>query len=168
MHAGSSVGDTNRLDTSEARYATDYTPGMFAFGPPSWIDWNGERYNRTNRGYYRRRSTSTFLHRDVWESVNGPVPMGYEIHHIDGDTTNNDIDNLECLTRSEHLARHPMRDMLRHQAAVYWTNKQPVERTCEVCGATYESLGQFSKYCSGKCHGRARRIRDAARKRDGL
>ena len=41
-------------------------------------------------------------HRLVWEAVNGPVPDGYDIHHIDGDTYNNDVDNLECLSHSDH------------------------------------------------------------------
>jgi ribonucleotide reductase alpha subunit len=47
-------------------------------------------------------------HRLIWESVNGPIPDGYDIHHIDGDTYNNDIDNLECLTHSDHasITRH--------------------------------------------------------------
>lgn len=41
-------------------------------------------------------------HRIVWEGVNGPIPEGYDIHHIDGDTYNNDIDNLECMLHAEH------------------------------------------------------------------
>lgn len=41
-------------------------------------------------------------HRMVWEAVNGPIPDGYDVHHIDGDTYNNDVDNLECLSHSDH------------------------------------------------------------------
>ena len=44
----------------------------------------------------------TMEHRLVWEAVNGEVPEGYDIHHIDGDTYNNDCDNLECLSHSDH------------------------------------------------------------------
>jgi hypothetical protein len=41
-------------------------------------------------------------HRLVYESQYGNIPNGYDIHHIDGDTYNNSIDNLECLSHSEH------------------------------------------------------------------
>lgn len=41
-------------------------------------------------------------HRLVWEAVNGAVPDGYDIHHVDGDTYNNEIDNLECLSHADH------------------------------------------------------------------
>lgn len=44
----------------------------------------------------------TMEHRLVWEAVNGAIPEGYDIHHIDGDTYNNDCDNLECLSHSDH------------------------------------------------------------------
>jgi hypothetical protein len=46
--------------------------------------------------------TARMEHRLVWEAVNGPIPDGWDIHHIDGDTYNNDIDNLECLTHAAH------------------------------------------------------------------
>jgi hypothetical protein len=45
-------------------------------------------------------------HHFVWESVNGAIPEGYEIHHIDGDKHNNDIENLKLLTRAEHQKIH--------------------------------------------------------------
>lgn len=38
----------------------------------------------------------------VWEGVHGPVPAGHDIHHLDGDTYNNDIDNLQCMKHEEH------------------------------------------------------------------
>jgi hypothetical protein len=42
----------------------------------------------------------------VWEAINGSVPSGVIIHHRDGDATNDTLDNLEPVTRSEHLAIH--------------------------------------------------------------
>lgn len=41
-------------------------------------------------------------HRIVYESFYGKIPEGYDIHHIDGNTYNNDIENLECLSHSDH------------------------------------------------------------------
>lgn len=42
----------------------------------------------------------------VWEKHHGPIPKGKLIHHKDRDTLNDAIDNLELLTRAEHLAEH--------------------------------------------------------------
>lgn len=41
-------------------------------------------------------------HRLVFEAVYGPIPKDYDINHIDENTYNNDVDNLECLSHSEH------------------------------------------------------------------
>lgn len=58
-------------------------------------------------------------HRLVWEGVNGPIPEGYDIHHIDGDTYNNDIDNLECLSHSDHASLTRYESANDHQVLGY-------------------------------------------------
>ncbi len=45
-------------------------------------------------------------HRWIWEELNGKIPENYVIHHIDGDKLNNNIQNLEMMTMSEHTKRH--------------------------------------------------------------
>ncbi len=42
----------------------------------------------------------------LWEEHNGKLPKGYVIHHKDRNTLNDDISNLEAVTRSEHLKEH--------------------------------------------------------------
>jgi hypothetical protein len=42
----------------------------------------------------------------VYESVYGKLPKGYIIIHKDGDRYNDDIDNLEAITRAELLVRN--------------------------------------------------------------
>ena len=44
----------------------------------------------------------------VWERAHGPKPPGCDIHHIDGNGKNNALENLECLTKSEHRRLHSM------------------------------------------------------------
>lgn len=39
-------------------------------------------------------------HRLIWILFNGNIPDKYEIDHIDGDTLNNDLNNLRCVTPS--------------------------------------------------------------------
>ena len=50
-------------------------------------------------------------YRKIWIEANGKIPRdtlnrSYEIHHIDGDHTNNLLDNLECITIEEHYKKH--------------------------------------------------------------
>lgn len=56
-------------------------------------------------GFYFQRKGRR-LHRAVWEKHNGKVPDGYHVHHIDGDRSNNSIDNLALMEGHDHLSEH--------------------------------------------------------------
>ena len=59
--------------------------------------------SKTNEG--RRHSKG--LHVAIWEFYNKKaVPKDCCVHHIDGNTFNNDIINLECVPIKEHLSAH--------------------------------------------------------------
>ena len=45
------------------------------------------------------------LHRLIYIYFKGNFPEGYDIDHIDGDTLNNDIRNLEAVTHKENCIR---------------------------------------------------------------
>lgn len=44
--------------------------------------------------------------RFVWEAVNGTIPAGFVIHHVDGEIWNNDPPNLNAAPRTEHSRGH--------------------------------------------------------------
>jgi len=44
-----------------------------------------------------------YEHRLVWEYFNGAIPSGLEINHKDGNRQNNELKNLELVTRSENI-----------------------------------------------------------------
>jgi hypothetical protein len=51
------------------------------------------------------------IYRKIYKQHFGPIPKDsqgrtYEIHHIDGDHTNNDISNLQCVSIQEHYDIH--------------------------------------------------------------
>ena len=53
----------------------------------------------------------TKVHRRIYENHYGPIPRepngrSYDIHHIDGDHTNNDPKNLVAVTTQEHYNIH--------------------------------------------------------------
>lgn len=56
--------------------------------------------------YYNNR----LVHRMVWEHFYGAVPDGYFVDHVDGDVTNNTLDNLRLVTPHQSSAnRGPMK-----------------------------------------------------------
>ena len=71
-----------------------------------------KRFTRDERtGYYLCSTqspdgTRKRMHVYVWEYYNGPVQDNYHVHHIDGDKSNNNIENLELLRGREHLSLH--------------------------------------------------------------
>lgn len=80
------------------------------------VVFNGEEYIRNPKSkYYFKHTTRNSerkharqLHRAVWEFYNGPIPDGWQVHHIDKNIDNNDISNLECLPSHDHLAMHAL------------------------------------------------------------
>lgn len=67
-----------------------------------------ESDDRSTRFYYRGYIEGEFqkLHRYVYAYFFGKIPKGMHIDHIDGDRDNNDISNLQCLTREQHDLKH--------------------------------------------------------------
>lgn len=47
-------------------------------------------------------SNKVQLHRLIWEITHGKIPDGYCVDHIDGDKTNNHIENLRLATLSQN------------------------------------------------------------------
>ena len=59
------------------------------------------------KGERRNRSIKKYLHRVVYENHYNVTLTSYDIiHHIDGDKTNNEISNLQRMTRAEHCKHH--------------------------------------------------------------
>jgi hypothetical protein len=101
------------------------------------VYFNGRKYNRypnsnnaAHKRYFARAGAR--LHREVWKFYYGSIPRGFQIHHKDRDTTNNDISNLECLPfkkhRNEHLDEYIKRgrssEQLAHLAAIQPRTKE--------------------------------------------
>jgi hypothetical protein len=58
--------------------------------------------------YVRKYHTgkNRLMHRIIWEESNGPVPDGFELHHINGDEQDNRLENLQMLSPSDHQRLH--------------------------------------------------------------
>lgn len=147
--------------------------------------------NPADRRYYRPHADHIedgveALHREIWRDHNGEIPDGHHIHHIDGDPTNNDIENLECVSPKEHAQRHPdiggiqsdehHKKMLEaakgwHQSdegsewhKEHWNEslaqvfEEPKRKECDQCGDEFEYY-TTARFCSNACKAKARRRR---------
>ena len=93
------------------------------------------------------------IHRFVWTYFNGEIPDGYDIHHRDFNHDNNDVANLELVTKDAHQKIH---------AAIKSARKPDKKSkfTCAVCGREYEAANRGNNtYCSAECKKIAERAR---------
>ncbi|WP_221227779.1 HNH endonuclease signature motif containing protein [Rhodocyclus tenuis] len=89
---------------------TQYPPGHKPF---NWVPIGSERLVD---GYLQRKMTDTgyppkdwkFVHRLMWEEANGPIPAGHMLVFRDGNRAHIALDNLELITRAEHMRRHTL------------------------------------------------------------
>ncbi|WP_367101571.1 HNH endonuclease signature motif containing protein [Fusobacterium gastrosuis] len=149
------------------------------------IVFNGIKYRLMGSGkYYLSQSTTNRgrigakgLHVAIWEFYNKKkVPKGCHIHHKDGNTFNNDISNLECISSSEHAKKHFKKDEKFYKfikagisAAKKWHSseegrkwhskhgkevfekKEEISKKCEECGKDFTTKQKFARFCSDKC-----------------
>jgi hypothetical protein len=53
----------------------------------------------------KNRYVTTTLHRLIWIWNKGIIPKGYEVDHKDNNTLNNNLDNLQLLSKKENLRK---------------------------------------------------------------
>ena len=79
--------------------------------PPTWVPVGTERWTTPptrspNAPRYLKRKVAepdqwALVHHIVWEQHHGPVPDGFIVTFVDGDTSNPTIDNLRCICRAD-------------------------------------------------------------------
>jgi len=68
--------------------------------------FDGKKFTLRNHGYYALTiGNRDLMHRYVWEYHNSKIKKGYDIHHIDHDKSNNNINNLELYSKAEHARK---------------------------------------------------------------
>ena len=119
------------------------------------VEFNGAKYYRSrSQGYWRKGAGNrSALHRDTWEFFNGKIPEGYDIHHLDENKDNNSIDNLECLSKSEHTKKYGIFNNQFTKGKKERTLN--IEKECPVCRVIFKkknpALTGNTKTCSIKC-----------------
>ena len=139
----------------------------------------GKIFYKQKYGYWTHKTCNkTFLaHRWVWENHFGEITEGIDIHHIDGDKSNNEIYNLKPLSRSEHLKEHwtdekhrPKRmEQLNKVRPIEWLKSEEGRKSvsekgkqvwkerkskiikCENCDIQCE-FKRWARFCSKNCY----------------
>lgn len=125
---------------------------------PTCQEFEGVKYWQCNDRYFQSNA-GVFLHRTVWEFSNDAgIPEGYVVHHIDEDRTNNILENLEIMTRSEHTRLHHGSDQGREWHKEHYKNvskayfSREATFTCARCGKEFVSrIRRGNRFCSQAC-----------------
>lgn len=137
----------------------------------------GKTFYKQNDGYWVN-FMPIHAQRWVWLNERGPIPKGMDIHHVDGDKSNNNIENLELLSRSEHLKRHwkegrfdlekrkkqlnevrPLswlkseegRKAVSEMGKQVWAQRKEKKIECEHCGAV-AFFKRWARFCCKTCY----------------
>ena len=152
------------------------------------IKYNGLVYKKhPNQNYYYNTNSKPYrcLHRQKWYDKYGIIPENHHIHHVDGNSLNNELDNLQCIHKTEHLREHSKnrsRELVIkwqkagvEKAKLWHKSKEGIEwhrqnaincnfgkktygiGVCECCKKEYEIKRGGAKFCSTACKSKNRR-----------
>lgn len=81
-----------------------------------------------------RKKRWIWLHRYIWEWANGPLSGKMLVHHVNGDPTDNRLENLQAMTRAGHSRLHRLNPHLRNPEAAqhYAKNKAKNQKYCSA------------------------------------
>ena len=103
-------------DDSKAREQYPLYDGLLTYIPETGIlEWTltGKRAGYLNKslGYWMfsyKKEKMHYQHRLAWEAVNGPIPDGMYVDHINGDRTDNRLSNLRVVEPRQSSANRGM------------------------------------------------------------
>src|SRR3990167_95090 len=69
--------------------------------------WKVGRFTK-EEGYKMIRIGNKYIYEHIWiwQTHKGEIPKGFIIHHINHDKGDNRINNLACMSQSEHMKLH--------------------------------------------------------------
>lgn len=154
--------------------------------------FGGYKFRKDSKsGYYlstkKIGSARKRLHVYIWEYYNGEIPKGYQIHHKDEDKDHNEVSNLICMTKKDHIKWHGENmseerkekaklnlNKARSEAAKWHASSEGIDwhkkhakdsilkvkyydAICLECGKKFKSEKTHSKFCSANCRSNYRR-----------
>jgi hypothetical protein len=101
----------------------------------------GFTYNGDGRIYIvgRDGSRTTWARIVAANMLGRALRLGEEVHHRNGDWTDDRPENLEVLTRAEHAQRHP--------DEMSWRGSRWASRICAGCGCDHDERTAGCRRC---------------------
>ena len=119
-----------------------------------------QKASQSKKGYYQVRlfqgkgdymGTLYYVHRLVYENFKGDIPEDKQIDHVDGDTSNNAVENLQILTPRENLKKYnnkkhgpTLRDR-RDEFIKLYKELGTYEKVAQATGLTYQRIYRVIK-----------------------
>lgn len=98
------------------------------------------------------------IHRLEWEKHYGKIPKGYIVHHKDEDKLNWSIENLELLSKSEHIKAH--KNIVRRKGIKVIAKRDDmilyldsIQKAAKACGTYTASIRRILKHKQHKANG---------------
>ena len=86
------------------------------------------------------------VHRLVWTEANGEIPESMVIHHINGDTHDNRLENLDCITQHENMQRADRWGLGFYKSRQKRHSKRPYHASRRMAGVK-KFLGMYGTPC---------------------
>lgn len=140
--------------------------------------FNGVVYRENTHAYFR---TQQSIHQSVYRYYCGEIPIGYEVHHKNGKKNDNNISNLQLLSKEQHGKLHSIHvipfNFLKLQKFVcqncgkefekpnvgtnkfctpkcrqiYFSKLPHITASCEYCGKIFKTHKKTQRFCSNEC-----------------
>jgi hypothetical protein len=123
-------------------------------GKGHWLETPKRIGNKDPRGYYHYafrfngNDHTILLHRIIYAHLNGneEIPTGLEINHINGNPSDNRIENLELVTPSEntqHALRTGLKDIQNNNTTKLTWDEVDKIRESSACGTSTKELAEL-------------------------
>mgnify|MGYP005990137945 CR=1 FL=1 len=128
----------------DGRYTIDKEGNVYSYVWNKKRKLKPQRASQSKKGYFQVRLFNEqykngklfYVHRLVYETFVGDIPEDKEMDHIDGDTSNNSIENLQVITRRENIQKFNRK---KHGPSIRPRRDEFIE--------LYKKLGTYQKVC---------------------
>ena len=98
----------------DGRYTIDREGNIYSYVWKKKRKLKPQKASQSSKGYFQVRLFNEqykngklfYVHRLVYETFVGDIPKDKEMDHIDGDTSNNSVDNLQLLSRRDNVEKY--------------------------------------------------------------
>ena len=116
--------------------------------------FNGITFYKRSSGHYH---CGMGLHQAVWLYYFGLISEGYEIHHKNENKDDNNIENLQSLSKGDHSKIHNNLKL---------ENRKKIKGVCKECGKEFEAYDcGKNRFCSDYCQSKYRHKKDKITKK---